>query len=175
MRHDATMNQQSTLNRHSVTEQPSEARLIEQLAFKLGEEEYAVDILRVQEIRDYGAVTRIAGAPGFIKGVINLRGVVIPIVDMRIHFGLGTPVYNQFTVVIILEIAGRIVGMVVDSVSDVITLSVDEIRPAPEMGSSRITNYLMGLASVGERMLILLDVEGLMTSSEVGLIEKIAA
>lgn len=163
------------VNQNTGTDKPPQARLVERLAFKLGQEEYAIDILHVQEIRDYGTVTRIAGAPEFIKGVINLRGVIVPIVDMRIHFGLGAPVYNQFTVVIILDIAGRTVGMVVDSVSDVITLSVDEIKPAPEMGSSISTDYLIGLASVNERMLILLDIEGLMTSAELGLIERIAA
>lgn len=129
----------------------------------------------MQEIRDYGAVTRIANAPDFIKGVINLRGVIVPIVDMRIRFGFSAPNYDQFTVVIILDIAGRTLGMVVDSVSDVITLSADEIRPAPEMTSTLGTAYLTGLATVGERMLILLDIESLMSSAEMGLIEKAAA
>src|SRR5665647_1881411 len=87
------------------------------LAFTLGQEEYAIDILKVQEIRGYEAVTRIANAPEFIKGVVNLRGIIIPILDMRIKFNLGTPVYNEFTVVIILNIAGRIMGIVVDGVS----------------------------------------------------------
>ena len=87
------------------------------LAFKLGAEEYGIDILKVQEIRGYEAVTRIANAPEFLKGVVNLRGIIVPIVDMRIRFNLGEPGYDQFTVVIILNIAGRVVGMVVDSVT----------------------------------------------------------
>ena len=148
------------------------------LAFTLGSEEYGIDILKVQEIRGYEAVTRIANAPEFIKGVINLRGIIIPVVDMRIKFKLGEPVYDQFTVVIILNINGRVMGMVVDSVSDVTTLAADEIKPAPEMGhgvASFNSEFLMGLGIVGERMLILIDIDRLMSSSEMGLTEKIAA
>jgi purine-binding chemotaxis protein CheW len=145
------------------------------LAFTLGQEEYGLDILKVQEIRGYDSVTRIANAPAFIKGVVNLRGIIVPIVDMRIKFRLGTPSYDQFTVVIILNIGGRIVGMVVDSVSDVITLDAEQIRPAPDMGSSLDTEYLIGLGTLDERMLILIDIDRLMSSDEMGLIEKAAA
>jgi purine-binding chemotaxis protein CheW len=147
----------------------------EYLAFTLGAEEYGIDILKVQEIRGYEAVTRIANAPEFIKGVINLRGIIIPVVDMRIKFKLGTPTYDQFTVVIILNIGGRIMGMVVDSVSDVTTLTPDQIKPAPEMGSAFNGEYLMGLGTVDERMLILIDIDRLMSSSEMGLVDRIAA
>jgi purine-binding chemotaxis protein CheW len=144
----------------------------EYLAFKLGEEEYGIDILKVQEIRGYENVTRIANAPEFIKGVINLRGIIVPIVDMRIKFDLGEPTYDQFTVVIILSIAGRVMGMVVDSVSDVTTLQPDQIRPAPQMGCALNTDYLVGLGTVEERMLILLDIERLMSSAEMGLLQQ---
>jgi purine-binding chemotaxis protein CheW len=144
----------------------------EYLAFKLGQEEYGIDILKVQEIRGYESVTRIANAPEFIKGVINLRGIIVPIVDMRIKFNLGEPRYDQFTVVIILSIAGRVVGMVVDSVSDVTTLQPEQIRPAPEMGTALNTDYLVGLGTLEERMLILLDIERLMSSTEMGLIQQ---
>lgn len=147
----------------------------EYLAFKLGKEEYGIDILKVQEIRGYETVTRIANAPDFIKGVVNLRGIIVPIVDMRIKFNLGEPTYDQFTVVIILNIGGRVVGMVVDSVSDVITLSPDQIKPAPEMGTALNTDYLVGLGTIDERMLILVDIDKLMSSAEMGLIDKIAA
>jgi purine-binding chemotaxis protein CheW len=147
----------------------------EVLAFTLGQEEYGIDILKVQEIRGYDAVTRIANAPEFIKGVINLRGVIVPIVDMRIMFNLGEPSYDEFTVVIILNIGKRVVGMVVDSVSDVITLSADQIKPAPEMGTTMKSDYLLGLGTIEERMLILVDIDLLMSSSDMGLIEKIAA
>ncbi|MDY7575354.1 chemotaxis protein CheW [Actimicrobium sp. CCI2.3] len=145
------------------------------LAFTLGKEEYGIDILKVQEIRGYEAVTRIANAPEFVKGVVNLRGIIVPIVDMRIKFNLGEPTYDQFTVVIILNIGGRVMGMVVDSVSDVITLSAEQIKPAPEMGTAFNTDYLIGLGTLDERMLILIDIDKLMSSSEMGLIEKIAA
>jgi purine-binding chemotaxis protein CheW len=145
------------------------------LGFTLGKEEYGIDILKVREIRGYEAVTRIANAPDFIKGVVNLRGVIVPIVDMRIKFKVGEAVYDQFTVVVILEIAGRIVGVVVDSVSDVFTLTPEEIKPAPEMSSAFNTSYLLGLGTIGERMLILVDIDKLMTSAEMGLIEEIAA
>jgi purine-binding chemotaxis protein CheW len=147
----------------------------EVLSFKLGNEEYAISILKVQEIRGYEAVTRIANAPDYVKGVVNLRGIIVPIVDMRIKFGLGLPTYDQFTVVIILNIGNRVIGMVVDSVSDVVTLTPDQIRPAPEMDLSRgggpvDTSYLQGLGTLGERMLILIDIDKLMGSEEIGLI-----
>ncbi|HWZ47224.1 MAG TPA: chemotaxis protein CheW [Herbaspirillum sp.] len=145
------------------------------LAFTLGKEEYGIDILKVQEIRGYEAVTRIANAPEFIKGVVNLRGIIVPIVDMRIKFNLGEPTYDQFTVVIILNISGRVVGMVVDSVSDVITLSMEQIKPAPEMGTTFDSDYLIGLGTLDERMLILVDIDKLMSSADMGLIEKLAA
>ena len=145
------------------------------LSFTLGEEHYGVDILKVQEIRGYEAVTRIANAPEFIKGVINLRGIIIPVVDMRIKFNLGTPVYDQFTVVIILNIGGRIMGMVVDSVSDVTTLTQDQVKPSPEMGTAFSTEYIIGLGTIDERMLILVDIDRLMSSEEMGLVERLAA
>ncbi|MGN6703195.1 MAG: chemotaxis protein CheW, partial [Burkholderiaceae bacterium] len=140
----------------------------EQLAFRLGGEEYGIDILKVQEIRGYDTVTRIANAPAFIKGVVNLRGLIVPIVDMRIRFQLGEPTYDQFTVVIILNLGSRVVGMVVDSVSDVITLHPEQVRPAPEMGTAMSTDYLTGLGTVEDRMIILLDIDRLMASPDMG-------
>jgi purine-binding chemotaxis protein CheW len=150
-------------------------RPLEFLSFTLGEEEYGIDIQKVQELRGYDAVTRIANAPEFIKGVVNLRGIIVPIIDMRIKFALGEPTYDQFTVVIVLNIGGRVVGMVVDSVSDVITLSAEQIKPAPEMGSALDTDYLIGLGTLDERMLILVDIDRLMSSEEMGLVERVAA
>ena len=145
------------------------------LAFTLGAEEYGIDILKVQEIRGYETVTRIANAPEFIKGVINLRGIIIPVVDLRIKFKLGTPTYDQFTVVIILNIKGRVMGIVVDSVSDVMTLTPDQMRPAPDMGTAFESQYIIGLGTIDERMLILMDIDKLMLSPDMGLLEKIAA
>ncbi|MBB3641210.1 MULTISPECIES: chemotaxis protein CheW [Variovorax] len=148
---------------------------LEVVTFKLGDEEYGIDIQKVQELRGYDAVTRIANAPEYIKGVVNLRGIIVPIIDMRIKFKLGEPTYDQFTVVIVLNIGGRVVGMVVDSVSDVITLTGEQIKPAPEMGSVLDADYLIGLGTLDERMLILVDIDRLMSSQEMGLVEKIAA
>ncbi len=142
------------------------------LTFTLGREEYGIEILKVQEIRGYETVTRIANAPDYIKGVINLRGIIVPIVDMRIKFNLGTPEYTQFTVVIILNVAGRVVGMVVDSVSDVLTLKAEEVRPAPEFGATLDTQYIIGLGTLDNRMLILMDIEKLMSGGDMALIEQ---
>ena len=146
----------------------------EYLTFTLGKEEYGIDILKVQEIRGYEAVTRIANAPTFIKGVINLRGVIVPIVDLRIKFNLGEPSYDQFTVVIILNIGKRVMGIVVDGVSDVIQLNSENLHSAPEFGSVLDTRYLLGLGTVDERMIIMVDIEQLMTSQEMALVEVAA-
>jgi purine-binding chemotaxis protein CheW len=142
----------------------------EVLSFKLGGEEYAISILKVQEIRGYDAVTRIASAPAYMKGVVNLRGIIVPIIDMRIKFNVGEPTYDQFTVVIVLNICNHTIGMVVDSVSDVVTLTPEQIKTAPEMGGNVANEYLMGLGTVGERMLIMLDIDRLLGSEEMGLL-----
>lgn len=162
-------------NFQAFSNQESRLTAKEFLAFRLGREEYGVDILKVQEIRGYETVTHIANAPDFIKGLINLRGIIVPIADMRIKFNLGIPSYDQFTVVIILNISGKTVGMVVDSVSDVTTLMPEQIKPAPEMGSVLETEYLVGLGTIDERMLILIDIDKLMSSADMGLVEKMTA
>ena len=145
------------------------------LTFRLGAEEYGIDILRVQEIRSYEEPTRIANAPSFIKGVVNLRGVIVPVVDLRIKLGCESVEYNGFTVVIVLNVKGRVVGAVVDSVSDVLELAKDQINPAPEMSTTVDTTFITGIASVGERMLILMDIESLMSSADMGLIDSAIA
>ncbi|MCD4485465.1 chemotaxis protein CheW [Chromobacterium vaccinii] len=147
----------------------------ELLVFTLGNEEYGLDILKVQEIRGYDTVTRIANAPEFIKGVINLRGSIVPIVDLRLKFGLGEPHYNEFTVVIILNIGKRTVGIVVDGVSDVIQLGEEAMRAPPEFGSTVDTAYIEGLGTVGEQMIIVVDIERLMRSEEMALTDEVAA
>ena len=144
------------------------------LTFRLGAEEYGIDILKVQEIRSYEQPTRIANAPAFIKGVVNLRGVIVPIVDLRLKLACETAEYNSFTVVIVLNVKGRVVGAVVDSVSDVLALDKDTIKPAPEMSSAVDSGFITGIGSVGDRMLILMDIEGLMASAEMGLINATA-
>ena len=155
------------------------ARINEFLTFKLASEEYGIDILKVQEIRGYESVTRIANAPSFLKGVMNLRGVIVPIVDLRVKFALEEARYDTFTVVIILNVAGRVVGVVVDSVSDVLELDEKQIKPAPEFNSLLDAAYITGLGTVesgeGERLLILVDIERLMSSPDMGLLERAAA
>jgi len=145
------------------------------LAFTLGDEVYGIDILMVQEIRGYETVTKIANTPDFIKGVINLRGVIVPVVDMRIKFRMEKVDYNQFTVVIVLNVCGRVIGMVVDGVSDVIELAPEQIHAAPEFGASLDTEYLIGMGTMDERMIILVDIERLMSSKDMELIAKAAA
>ena len=141
------------------------------LTFRLGAEEYGIDILKVQEIRRWEQPTSLANSPDFIKGVINLRGTIVPIVDMRIKFSLGDASYDMFTVVIILNVAGRIVGMVVDAVSDVISLLTEQIRPAPDFSASFDTQYITGLGTLENRMLILVDIEKLMTGADMALVD----
>lgn len=141
------------------------------LTFRLGAEEYGIDILKVQEIRSYEHPTRIANVPEFVKGVVNLRGVIVPIVDLRLKLGCPSAEYNSFTVVIVLNVRGRVVGAVVDSVSDVLELNQEAIKPAPAMNSTVDTEYITGIGSINDRMLILMDIENLMASPEMGLIE----
>lgn len=143
----------------------------EYLTFTLGPEEYAIDILKVREIRGYDAVTTIANAPAFIKGVINLRGTIVPIVDLRIKFNVGVADYTPFTVVIILNLDRRVVGIVVDSVSDVTMLRPDQISATPEFAATVDTKYILGLGTLDNRMLIVIDIERLMLSSEMALVD----
>ena len=147
----------------------------EYLTFRLDQEEYGIDILKVQEIRGYEPPTRIANAPEFIKGVVNLRGTIVPIIDMRLKFNCAQADYNSFTVVIILNLQKRIVGIVVDSVSDVMELKPDDIKAAPDIESVIDNGCIMGLGSVAERMLILLDIEKLMSGVDMGLVSAAPA
>lgn len=141
------------------------------LTFSLGDENYAIDILTVKEIRGYESVTKIANAPTFIKGVINLRGDIVPIVDLRIKFNVGNVTYDEFTIVIVLHIRNRIVGIVVDGVSDVVSLSKEQLRPPPDFGVAFNSRYLLGLATVNEQMIILVDINELISSEELGLFD----
>ncbi|QOJ22770.1 MAG: chemotaxis protein CheW [Gammaproteobacteria bacterium] len=167
------MSQEQTVIATSSSISPQTSHMANEfLTFRLANEEYGIEILKVQEIRGYDAITQIANAPEFIKGVVNLRGIIVPIIDMRIKFKFDNVDYNQFTVVIILNVAGRVMGIVVDGVSDVITLTTEQMRPAPGLGSVIDTEYILGLGTVDERMLILIDIEKLMGSSDMGLIER---
>ena len=140
------------------------------LTFRVGTEEYGIDILRVQEIRSYEPPTRIANAPEFVKGVVNLRGVIVPIVDLRLRLGMPGE-YNSFTVVIILNVGQRVVGIVVDSVSDVLELQPDDIKARPEIAAALDARFITGLGKLSDRMLILLDIEAMVNSPDFGLVD----
>ncbi|MGL5699128.1 MAG: chemotaxis protein CheW [Kluyvera sp.] len=160
----------------SASEKKKDDKNIDQeyLVFALGKEEYGIEILKVQEIRGYDRVTRIANTPDFITGVANLRGVIVPIVDLRVKFQLSSAEFNEHTVIIILNLKERVVGIVVDGVSDVLSLNPEQIKPAPDFSVTLSTEYLLGLGAMDERMLILVDIEKLLNSDEMELVERTA-
>jgi purine-binding chemotaxis protein CheW len=144
----------------------------EYLTFRLLQETYGIPILKVQEIRGYEPPTAIANAPPFIKGVINLRGLIVPILDLRIKFGQREVAYDQFTVTIILNVADRVVGVVVDAVSEVAEFAADDVKPAPAFASRLLdTRTITGLASLRDGLVILLDIESLMASADMALVD----
>ena len=140
---------------------------IQYLSFVLGKEEYGVDILRVQEIRSWEPVSRVPNVPPYEKGVVNLRGAIVPIIDLRERFSLSKVEYTPLTVVVVLQTGignhTRIMGVVVDSVSDVISIDKSEIQGAPDFGTKVSNEFINGLVSVNERMVMLLDVDKLLT------------
>ena len=146
----------------------------EVLVFVLGSEEYGVDILKVQEIRGYEKVTPIPAAPDYLKGVVNLRGVIVPVIDMRVKFRLPDVRYDSFTVVVILRFGARVIGLVVDAVSDVVHFAQSDVRPAPQLGSLVDGSFIAGLATQGDRMVLLLDIEKLLSSGELNLLEQVS-
>ena len=147
----------------------------EVLVFVLGGEEYAVDILKVQEIRGYDKVTPIPKAPPFLKGIVNLRGTIVPVIDLRVKFGFEAPRYDATTVMIVLRIGARVIGVVVDGVSDTLGLSASDLKPAPAMGALVDTSYLAGLAAKDGRMILLLDIERFLSGAELDLLAGAAA
>lgn len=140
------------------------------LTLRLGGEEYAIDILRVQEIRSYEEPTKMVNSPVFVKGIVNLRGVIVPIVDLRLKLQTANADYTDFTVVIILNISGSVIGAVVDSVSDVVTLSSEDIKPAPQFESTIDAKFIRGIVHQGERTLIVINMEALLSNSELGMV-----
>jgi len=147
----------------------------EVLVFVIGKEEYGVDILKVQEIRGYDKVTALPSAPDFLKGVVNLRGTIVPVIDMRIKFKLPDPRYDSFTVVVILKLSSRVIGIVVDAVSDVVRLAAADVKDPPRLGSVVDSSYLTGVATMNERMVLLLDIEKLLSSGDLALLDNVAA
>lgn len=136
------------------------------LTFHLGEELYAVDILRVQEIKGYTAVTRIPNMPAHIKGVLNLRGTIVPIIELRTKFGMTTIDYTAFTVIIVVVIRDKVMGLVVDSVSDVLDIERKDIQPSPQFGSKIDVNFINGIGKSGEKLVALLDIDRLLSEGE---------
>lgn len=162
----------------SVIEQASHrdsAAVREFLSFRIGGEEYGLDLLSVQEIRGYEPCTQLANSPGYMKGMINLRGIIVPIVDLRVRLGVAEPSYDALTVVIILNLEGCTVGIVVDSVKDVIALTAAQIRPAPEVGGEIDADALLGIGTLDDGMVILLDIERIMAGSGIGRLDRRAA
>ena len=147
----------------------------EVLVFVLGREEYAVDILKVQEIRGFDKVTPIPAAPAYLKGIVNLRGVIVPVIDLRLKFQLPEPRYDATTVMVVLRLAGRVIGVVVDAVSDVVRLAPGDVKAAPQLGALVDSSYIAGLATQDERMILLMDIEKLLSSAELNLLAQAAA
>ncbi|MDP3230020.1 MAG: chemotaxis protein CheW [Acidovorax sp.] len=143
----------------SAVQQAVLTHIREFLAFKIGAEEYGIDILQVQEIRSYEKPTTIVNAPPDLKGMVNLRGVIVPIIDLRLRLGLANVQYDHLTVVIVLNIGLRVVGVVVDAVSDVLTLEPAQLRPVPALDAKLEPDHFLAIGTVGNRMLILLDIE----------------
>ncbi|MCX5724291.1 MAG: chemotaxis protein CheW [Nitrospirae bacterium] len=143
------------------------------LTFQLGEEFYGVDILRVQEIKGYTTVTKIPNTPDYIKGVLNLRGTIVPIVELRTTFGMPTIDYTMFTVIVVVVVRDRIMGLVVDSVSDVLNISKKDIQAPPEFGSRVDVSVLSGIGKSGDKLISLLDIDRLLIDP--ALAETVAA
>lgn len=158
---------------HTTTQ--AAGTVLEFLSFKLGEEEYGVDILHVQELRPYTTVTALANAPAHVKGVIHLRGVIVPIIDLRIKLNLPDPAYDQFTVVVIVVVGGAQVGVVVDSVSEVLALLPEQVKPVPQMSAGAYADYVTGIGTLEQRMLILVDIAALVAGSADLALDPLAA
>lgn len=154
----ASLSERLTMLNTERTHQLAGADTREFLGFRLGAEEYGIDIQDVRELRGYSPVTRIADAPEHLMGVVNLRGLIVPIIDMRIRFGLGNPNYDVFTVVIIVGIAGGLAGVVVDGVSGVFALGSGQVKPMPVLAALPDVNYLVGIGTDGDRMVTLIDI-----------------
>lgn len=159
----------------AVEERPEELAAAqgasEFLTFRLGREEYGIDILQVQEIRSYEEPTCMVQAPAFVKGVINLRGEIVPIIDLRIKLECTRVEYTDFTVVVFLDLGGTMMGVVVDAVADVVLLAEGQIKPAPHFEGHVDPAFVRGIASVGERMLIMINIQALLSPSELKVIQ----
>jgi purine-binding chemotaxis protein CheW len=136
------------------------------LTFALGAEEYGVEILKIQEIKGFSAITPLPNAPAYVKGVLNLRGTIVPIVDLRKKFGMPEEAYTTFTVIVVVRVQGQVMGFIVDAVSDVLTVTGADIQPTPDLHGQVDTSFLTGLAKAGEKLVILLDIDKVLTTAE---------
>mgnify|MGYP001205208346 FL=1 len=136
------------------------------LTFALGQEEYGVEILKIQEIKGFSAITPLPNAPAYVKGVLNLRGTIVPIVDLRKKFGMPEEAYTTFTVIVVVRVQGQVMGFIVDAVSDVLTVTGADIQPTPDLQGQVDTSFLTGLAKAGEKLVILLDIDKVLTTAE---------
>jgi purine-binding chemotaxis protein CheW len=142
------------------------------LTFALGQEEYGVEILNIQEIKGYSAITPLPNAPVFIRGVLNLRGTIVPIIDLRKKFGLPEVELTTFTVIVVVQLHNHSVaqkqtmGFIVDAVSDVLNIAATDIQPTPEFHGQVDTSFINGLAKAGEKLVILLDIEKVLTAPD---------
>lgn len=148
------------------------------LTFIMSDEEYGVDILRVQEIRGWDSVTPIPNTPAYLKGVVNLRGMIVPIIDLRERFDLESVEYGSTTVVIVLKVVNeqseRIMGIVVDAVSDVYNIKPEDMKPAPDFGDDISIEFVQGLATISEKILILLDIDKMLNAKEINQIDRVS-
>ena len=136
------------------------------LTFRLGEEEYGIEILKVQEIKGYAGVTPIPNTPAYIRGVMNLRGTVIPVVDLRARFAMPNQDYNKFTVIVVVTIRDKVIGLVVDAVSDVLDVLPSQVRERPELGARTDVRFIAGMATIGDKLVVLLDIERLLSEDD---------
>lgn len=136
------------------------------LTFTLGEEHYGVDILRVQEIKGYTAVTRIPNTPDSIKGVLNLRGTIVPIIDLRAKFGMEKIDYTRFTVIVVVVVKDRVMGIIVDAVSDVLNIPKKDIQPTPQFGTAVDVSFISGIGKCGDKLVALLDIDQILSLRE---------
>ena len=145
------------------------------LTFTIQGEEYGIEILRVQEIKGISKIRPIPNAPAYIKGAMNLRGTVVPIIDLRGRFGMAEAEYNQFTVIIMVSVGARVIGLVVDAVSDVLNITKEQIENTPDIGGEIDTSFFQGMGKIGEKLVLLLNIDRLLVGAHVDDLDQTAA
>ena len=143
------------------------------LTFRLGDEEYGVEILRVQEIKGYSTVTPIPNMPAYLKGVMNLRGTIVPVVDLRVKFSMARADYTQFTVIIVVTVGTKVMGLIVDAVSDVLNIPKGDVQATPDFGGQVDARYINGMAKTGDKLVVLLDIDRVMGGVDVSAVPSL--